>query len=160
MAKTETLPAARILTGGCRRHERGMTLFELLITLVIFASLASFTSFALSGTLGHLRHERAVEQLVHDLRQASLEARSQGVSAGIEVTGIGYAVPALNIERVWPAGVTADWRVRRDGVWWPVSQFSLPARTALSPELEVRILSGDEARAVRIDRITGRVHDG
>ncbi len=142
------------------RSQSGMTLLELLIALSIFAAVASLSGVALTGTLSHLRHERAAEQLVSDLRRASLEARIQGSEARIVVTETGYAVPALDIERVWPRDVTAVWRVREAGRWQLVSGVVLPTRMVASPELQVDISRADDMTPVRIERITGRVHAG
>lgn len=143
-----------------RRSERGMTLLELLIALSIFAAVASLSGVALTGTLTHLRHERAAEQLVSDLRRTSLQARTRGTEARIEVSEAGYSVPALALERSWPRGVTAIWRVRQAGRWQLAAEIALPPRISASPEVRIDILRGDQSFSVRIDPVTGRVHAG
>ncbi|WP_417469586.1 pilus assembly FimT family protein [Maricaulis sp.] len=141
-------------------NERGMTLLELLIALSIFAAVASLSGVALAGSLGHLRYQRSAEQLVLDLRRASLRARSSGDETAIQLTPRGYRIEALDIDRAWPQGVTAVWRVRQAGSWQVAAGLTLPPRTIQSPELEVEILRGDDRLSVQIDRVTGRVHAG
>lgn len=142
------------------RSERGMTLLELLIALSIFAAVASLSGVAMTGTLSHLRHERAAEQLVSDLRRASLLARMQGVEMQVRATPGGYTVDALDIDRAWPREVTAVWRVREAGSWQVTTGIALPPRPVASPELQVDISRDGESVSVRIDAVTGRVHAG
>ncbi|WP_417493248.1 pilus assembly FimT family protein [Maricaulis sp.] len=141
-------------------NERGMTLFELLIALSIFAAIASLSGVALAGSLGHLRYQRSAEQLVLDLRRASLKARSTGDETIIRLSPQGYSIEALEIDRTWPRDVTAVWRVHQAGSWQVATVLALPPRTVASPELEVEILRGDDRLSVQIDRVTGRVHAG
>lgn len=140
--------------------QRGFTLLELLIVLTIFAVMASLSGVVLNGTLPHLRHERAAEQLVSDLRRSRLDARTRGVVTEIHMSPEGYSVPALDIVRVWPHGVTAVWRVREAGRWQLAATIALPPRAAASQEVRVEILRGTEILPVRIDPVTGRVHAG
>ncbi|SDL67599.1 type II secretion system protein [Maricaulis salignorans] len=145
---------------GSSGSERGMTLLELLIALSIFAAIATLSGVALSGSLAHLRHQRAAELLVSDLRRASLAARSLGRETRISLSPEGYAIEALDIERVWPRDVTARWRIRQAGYWQTATGLALPARTVASPDVEVEIMRGADRIAVRIDPVTGRVHAG
>ncbi len=154
-------PAAeREVRARPRQTEHGFTLLELLIALSIFAAVASLSGVALTGTLSHLRHERAAEQLVSDLRRASLEARTQGTDTRILVTETGYSVPALDVERVWPRDVTAVWRIREAGRWQLAAGLVLPSRTVASPEVRIELARGSETLPIRIDPVTGRVHAG
>tara|TARA_R110002073_G_scaffold34954_1_gene102889 strand:+ start:17504 stop:17917 length:414 start_codon:yes stop_codon:yes gene_type:complete len=137
-----------------------MTLLELLIALSIFAAIATLSGVALSGSLAHLRHQRAAELLVSDLRRASLTARSLGQETHIRLSPEGYAIDALGVERVWPRDVTALWRVREAGNWQIETRLSLPPRMVASPEVQVDITRGTDRITVRIDRVTGRVHAG
>jgi len=143
-----------------RANECGMTLLELLIALSIFAALASLSGVALTGSLGQLRYQGSAEQLVLDLRRASLRARSSGDETAIQLSPRGYSIEALDIDRAWPRGVTAIWRVRQASGWQVATDLTLPPRTIASPELEVEILRGDDRLSVQIDRVTGRVHAG
>lgn len=149
-----------VIPGPPHPSQRGFTLLELLIVLTIFAAVASLSGVALNGTLAHLRHERAAEQLVSDLRRASLAARTRGAGTEIRTTPAGYIVDALDIEREWPRGVTAVWRVREAGRWQLAADLTLPPRISASPEVQIEILRDAETLSVRIDPVTGRVHAG
>jgi prepilin-type N-terminal cleavage/methylation domain-containing protein len=158
MAKIPICPAIEVSRSGSMKSERGMTLFELLIALAIFATATTFAGVALTANLRHLAFNSATERLVDDLRRSQVYARTRDQAVVIELTANGYVISPLSTHRDWPSNVEAVWRVRRNGRW------NLPGRVTITPDrlsplqLEVLVSQGDDERHIRLDPVTGRVH--
>jgi prepilin-type N-terminal cleavage/methylation domain-containing protein len=158
MAKIQICPATDTTGPGPHRAELGMTLFELLIALTIFATMTSFTGIILTANLRHLAFDSSTERLVDDLRRSQLFARTRDQVVVIELTASGYDIDQTSTYREWPADVAAEWRIRDNDTWTSTSIVEIsPGR--LSPlQLEITLTQDDDERHVRLEPVTGRVH--
>ena len=158
MAKTATSPGA---DPGLKRrtcNEQGMTLFELLITLTVYASIASFVGVALSSSMHHRAFNHSIEQMEDDLRRAQLWSRTTDEAVIINLTADGYRIDALTMDRDWPGDVDAVWNVRVNDRWQVTDRVEISPNRLSMLELDVEITQGDDIRHVFLDPVTGRIH--
>jgi len=143
----------------CRASsEQGMTLFELLITLTIYATIASFVGVALSSSVSQRAFNHSIEQLEDDLKRAQLWSRAADETTIIDLTATGYRIDALTTERDWPGGVDVVWRVRTDNSWQVTDRVEMSPNRLSMLQLDIEIVRGDDIRHVFLDPVSGRIH--
>jgi len=92
-----------------RSAEAGLTLVETLIAVAIL-SLATGVAGGVIGALSpRLVVERAVDQLLVDLKRARLEAETAGTPVVLRIEPDGYVVNALKLERKFQSGISVHW---------------------------------------------------
>jgi prepilin-type N-terminal cleavage/methylation domain-containing protein len=93
------------------KHQRGVTLFELLIVLALIALMTAIASANISGASTQRVISTAAHQMRADFIHARMQADATNSSIAIHLGETGYAIPALNINRTLPRKI----RVRHEG---------------------------------------------
>lgn len=136
----------------------GFTLLEMLAALVVFALSASLVSAQLRRPGPEIRVARSAETLVQDLRRAQIESRRIGLPVRLEISGSGYAVPELALDRLWPENLRSQWLIRSPYGWRAVDGIPLSGRPLSRLDARIVLEMGDARRVVRVDPITGQIH--
>jgi len=92
----------QISVNNKNNHQRGVTLFELLIVLAIIALMTTITSANIRGASAQNVVKAAAQKLRADLIRARTKAHATNSSIRIKLNDTGYEIPALNINRVLP----------------------------------------------------------
>jgi prepilin-type N-terminal cleavage/methylation domain-containing protein len=145
-------------TSSAADHEGGFTLFELLIALLVMASVSSFVAVSMSNRADTSVIDRAQQNLVSDLQRARLEARSRGLGVDVLIDESGYQMAQIDIDRDWPTGVEVVWRSRQFERWNDVRRVTITPRRLSSLNLDIELQRDGVERHVIYDPISGRVH--
>jgi len=145
-------------TSSAADRQGGFTLFELLIALLIMASVSSFVAVSMSNRADTSVIDRAQQNLIRDLQRARLEARTSGLGIDIVIDESGYQMAQINVDREWPAGVEVVWRSRQFERWNAVRQVTITPSRLSSLSLDIELQRDDVERHVIYDPISGRVH--
>lgn len=141
-----TSAGARLLVS----HQRGLTLFELLIALALISLMALMASGGMRNASPRLAVKLASEQLLADIKRARLEADASNTAVTMAVTENQYAISALAITRALPRGVAVEIAGGNDtditigpGYWLKGYDLTLS--------------KGDAQSTIRIEPVTRRV---
>lgn len=93
-------------------HQRGFTLLEILVVMVVIGVLATLVSLSVSGRAVDDRMQAESRRLEHLLRLASDEAQAKGVELGFRQTVEGF-------EFLTPDTSSGRWTVLQDGLFRP-----------------------------------------
>lgn len=152
MRMTRTCPAA-----DRQARDAGLSLFELLVVLSIFAVMTSFTAILFVNAFPEREIRQSVSVIEDDLRAARLFVRRSGQDAQLLLSPSGYSIPELGVQSDWPDGVSVSWRTGTGPAGTTQTRMALPAGRLAWPELDLLIVSDAYHYRLEQEAITGRV---
>lgn len=90
-----------------RVQQKGFTLLEMLVVLAVLMLATSAATVGITKLSPSLAVKSASYQLLSDLKMARVTAMLKGAAVSVMFSEGGYDVKAIQVERAWPAGVSA-----------------------------------------------------
>lgn len=113
-------------------NNRGFTLTELLVTIVIVSILIGVAGYSLRGRMMGYRIENQVKRMYADLTNARARAMQQGRSHFVQITAANYQIfEDTNENGVYDAGPD-------DPIWPAAKQFDYPSLVAADITMNTR----------------------
>lgn len=135
-----------------RTAQRGMTLTELLVALVIMSIVMAGSGLAFQRSSPRFALETVKAQLMSDLKRARQHARENGEPIIVLPRQDGYLIEALSVPRRLPRRIHIQWPDYDDehGVLVPIF--------GASTDLQFVVDAGSFKATIIVERLTGRIY--
>ncbi len=138
--------------GHDSNRQKGLTLAEILVTLVIMSFIMVGSGIAFQKISPRWALDNAKTQILVDLKQARSVGQGNNEEIILIPTDEGYKIESLKLVRILPRHVKAGWpdHDKDKGI--------ILNRQSFTDDIEFSLLNDEEKVSIIVERLTGRIY--
>ena len=150
MVKQAAMAMMRTFASASLKHQRGVTLFELLIVLALISLSVVLAASGMRASSPRLAVTLATEQLEADLKRARVRAEATSTPVSVLLETSSYTIRELKIRKDLPRGVVLE---LEDGQ----SETITMGAGYWFNRHNIRLQKGSATSSIIIEPVTGRI---